>query len=55
MKFTFDINKNYEIPLITLCNPDKTEIAGISNFKNLHIKSLSQYITESAKLQTKNL
>ena len=37
MNFNFDINKNYEIPLITLCNPDRTEISSISNSKNLHI------------------
>ncbi len=37
MNFEFGINKNYEIPLITLCNPDRTEIASVSNFKSLHI------------------
>ena len=46
MNFNFDINKNYEIPLITLCNPDKTEIASISNFKNLHIKPRFNAVSE---------
>lgn len=46
MNFNFDINKNYEIPLITLCNPDKTEIASVSNFKNLHIKPRFNAVSE---------
>lgn len=48
MKFTFDINKNYEIPLITLCNPDRTKIASISNFKNLHIKPRFDAVSEAS-------
>ena len=46
MNFNFDINKNYEIPLITLCNPDRTEIASVSNFKNLHIKPRFNAVSE---------
>lgn len=38
MQFKFDMNKNYEIPLITLCNPDRTELASISNVSELHIR-----------------
>jgi len=46
MKFSFDVNKNYEMPLITLCNPDRTEIADISNFLNLHIKPRFNAVSE---------
>lgn len=48
MQFNFDINKNYEVPLITLCNPDRTEIANISNVNNLHIKPRFNAISEAS-------
>ena len=46
MRFSFDINKNYEIPLITLCNPDRKEIASVSNISNLHIKPRFNAVSE---------
>ncbi len=46
MNFEFNINKNYETPLITLCNPDKTEISSVSNFKNIHIKPRFNAVSE---------
>lgn len=46
MNFEFGINKNYEILLIILCIPDRTEIASVSNFKNLHIKPRFNVVSE---------
>lgn len=46
MQFNFDINKNYEIPLITLCNPDRKEIASVTNISNLHIKPRFNAVSE---------
>ena len=46
MDFTFDITGNYDIPLLTLCNPNKNEIATISNFRNLHIKLRFNAVSE---------
>lgn len=46
MQFTFDVNKNYEIPIITLCNPDMTQISDISNISNLHIKPRFNAVSE---------
>lgn len=46
MQFEFDINKNYEIPLITLCNPDRTELASISNISEFHIRPRFNAVSE---------
>ncbi len=46
MRFTFDINKNYKVPLITLCNPDRTELASISNISELHIRPRFNAVSE---------
>ncbi len=46
MQFEFDINKNYEIPLITLCNPDRAELASISNVSELHIRPRFNAVSE---------
>lgn len=46
MNFEFDINKSYEIPLITLCNPDFSVITDITNVTNLHIKPRFNAVSE---------
>ena len=46
MNFEFDINKSYEIPLITLCNPDFSVITDITNITNLHIKPRFNAVSE---------
>lgn len=45
-QFSFDLNKNYEIPIITLCNPNRSEIASIANISNLHIKPRFNAVSE---------
>lgn len=37
IKFTFDYNNRYEIPVMTICNPDKRELDILSNLKGLEI------------------
>ena len=46
MNFEFDINKSYEIPLITLCNPDFSVITDITNITNLHRKPRFNAVSE---------
>ena len=46
MNFEFDINKSYETPLITLCNPDFSVITDITNITNLHIKPRFNAVSE---------
>ena len=46
MNFEIDINKNYEIPLITLCNPGFSVITDITNVTNLHIKPRFNAVSE---------
>ena len=31
MQFSFDLNKNYDIPIITLCNPNRDELANLGS------------------------
>lgn len=47
MNFEFDINKSYEIPIITLCNPDFSVITDITNVTNLHIKPRFNAVSEA--------
>lgn len=46
MNFELDINKNYEMPIITLCNPDFSVITDITNITNLHIKPRFNAVSE---------
>ncbi len=46
MNFEFDINKSYEISLITLCNPDFSVITDVINITNLHIKPRFNAVSE---------
>ncbi|MBQ2671428.1 MAG: hypothetical protein IJG00_01265, partial [Clostridia bacterium] len=46
MNFEFDINKSYEIPIITLCNPDFSVITDVTNITNLHIKPRFNAVSE---------
>ena len=46
MNFEFDINKSYEVPIITLCNPDFSVITDITNITNLHIKPRFNAVSE---------
>lgn len=46
MQFGFDVNKNFDIPIITLCNPNRDELANLANISNLHIKPRFNAVSE---------
>lgn len=46
INFTFDYNGRYEVPVIELCNPDKTQLCILSSLKNLVITPRFNSVSE---------
>ena len=46
MEFNFDTKGIYEVPIIALCNPNRIEIAHITNINNLHIRPRFNAVSE---------
>ena len=46
INFTFDYNGRYEVPMIELCNPDRTQLYTLSSLKNLVITPRFNSVSE---------